>query len=121
MTSISRRQAIALGAAGLVIGPRPAAAHHGWGNYDPNAPVQTAGAIERATFENPHGTLWLATPGKTWEVVLAPPSRMRSRGLSQEMLATGTEAEVMGYPHRSREVEMRAEWIRVGGATIQLR
>jgi len=27
----------------------------------------------------------------------------------------------MGYPHRTREIELRAEWIRIGTQVTQLR
>ena len=59
--------------------------------------------------------------GKTWLAVLAPPSRMKSRGLSEEMLKVGTTATVVGYPHRENPDEVRAERITVAGKTIELR
>jgi hypothetical protein len=120
MPTIPRRTSLVILAAGL-LGGRRAAAHHGWGSYEAGAPVDVTGTVERMSFDNPHGTLWLKAPEKTWEVVLAPPSRLRSRGVSPDMLAVGTEVEAYGYPHRSREVEMRAEWIKVAGQTYQLR
>ncbi|MCS6854718.1 MAG: DUF6152 family protein [Elioraea sp.] len=99
----------------------PAAAHHGWGAYDAQNPQTLTGTIERIAFANPHATLWLATPGKTWEVVLAPPFRMTNRGLTEAGLVVGASVTVMGYPHRERADELRAEWIRVGERTTQLR
>jgi hypothetical protein len=59
--------------------------------------------------------------GKVWLVVLAPPSRMSNRGLSQEMLKVGTTATVVGYPHREKADEMRAERITIDGKTVELR
>ena len=58
---------------------------------------------------------------KTWEVVLAPPSRMTSRGLTEEMLKVGSTATVEGYQSKSDEKEMRAERISVAGKTVELR
>jgi hypothetical protein len=47
---------------------------------------------------------------------------MIARGLQEEMIRPGAVVEVMGYPHRSRDIELRAEWIKVNGTTItQLR
>jgi hypothetical protein len=37
------------------------------------------------------------------------------------MLASGTQAEVLGYPHREESDEMRAERITINNKTIELR
>ena len=99
----------------------PAMAHHGWGSYEPRTPQTLTGEIERVEFANPHATIWLKTPDKTWEVVLAPPFRMSNRGLGRDGLRAGMTVTVMGYPHRQREEELRAEWIRIGEQVTQLR
>lgn len=101
--------------------PATALAHHGWGSYDAQNPQTLSGTIERVEFANPHATVWLKTPAKTWEVVLAPPFRMTNRQLPGSALKEGEQVEVMGYPHRTRDVELRAEWIRVAGQVTQLR
>lgn len=99
----------------------PAAAHHGWGSYDAQSPQTLTGTIERVAFGNPHATIWLKTAAKTWEVVLAPPFRMTNRGVPADGLRAGMSVTVMGYPHRQTEDELRAEWIRIGERTTQLR
>lgn len=114
-----RRNTLLAGLAALAAAP--AAAHHGWGSYDARAPLTLTGEIARVVFANPHATLWLATPEKTWEVVLAPPFRMTNRGLAEAGLVPGATVTVMGYPHRDRAEELRAEWIRVSDRTTQLR
>ena len=96
-------------------------AHHGWSEYDADKPLQLSGTIEESGYANPHGYVQLKTPAKIWHVVLAPPSRMSSRGLSKEMLAPGTRATVMGYPNRNKPEEMRAERITIGDKTMELR
>ena len=96
-------------------------AHHGWSSYDESKPLTLTGAIREAGYENPHGFARLEVEGKVWYVVLAPPSRMETRGLTREMLAVGTTASVVGYPHRSKDGEMRAERITIGGKTTELR
>jgi hypothetical protein len=63
----------------------------------------------------------LEVPGKTWLVVLAPPSRMERRGLSATALRVGETATVVGYPSRSDPDEMRAERITIDGKTVELR
>lgn len=101
--------------------PAGAAAHHGWSGYDEARTLELKGVIRKSTYEQPHGTLELVVEKKTWHVVLAPPTRMKNRGLSRDMLAPGTEATVVGYPHRKNQLELRAERITVAGKTVELR
>ena len=102
----------------LAVGVIPAAAHHGWSGYD---------ATKELTGETPNpcvgcnGHVRLDVPGKIWLVVLAPPTRMESRGLPASKLQVGAKATVVGYPHRSNAEEMRAERIMIDGATVELR
>ncbi len=98
-----------------------ALAHHGWSEYDSSQPLTLTGKIVEAGYEHPHGHVRLATPGKTWFVVLAPPTRMENRGLPRDALKPGNSATVAGYPNRSKREEMRAERITVQGKTIELR
>jgi hypothetical protein len=99
----------------------PVAAHHGWSGYDAEKVLTLTGTIREAGYEHPHGFVRLEVPGKTWMVVLAPPSRMERRGLSRAALAPGTTATVVGYPNRTEPGEMRAERITIDGKTIELR
>ena len=99
----------------------PAAAHHGWSGYDSTKEMTLTGTIKESGYEHPHGHVRLATPGKVWLVVLAPPSRMTSRGLPASKLAVGATATVVGYPNRTNDEEMRAERITIDGATVELR
>ena len=96
-------------------------AHHGWSEYDSSKPLTLTGVIKDSGYEHPHGHVRLETPGKTWSVVLAPPSRMERRGLSKAALKSGTQVTVMGYPNREKTEEMRAERITVNGKTVELR
>lgn len=99
-------------------------AHHGWSHYDSNEPLSLTGVIRQASYANPHGTLELSVTGQdreAWHIVLAPPTRMTARGLSEEMLTPGATATVVGYPHRQNRGELRAERITVGGRTVELR
>lgn len=99
-------------------------AHHGWSSYDASKTLNFTGVIRESSYSNPHGVIHLQVDGgngKVWLVVLAPPSRMSSRGLSQAMLKEGTTATVVGYPHREKGDEMRAERITVDGKTVELR
>ncbi|HEU5320028.1 MAG TPA: DUF6152 family protein [Methylomirabilota bacterium] len=109
----------ALLAAALV--PAAARAHHGWSGNDSSRPLNVTGVIRESGYEHPHGFVRLEAPGKTWNVVLAPPSRMERRGLPRATLKPGATATVMGYPHRTDAEEMRAERITIDGKTTELR
>jgi hypothetical protein len=108
-------------AALLALLAAPALAHHGWSEYDQNTPLTLEGTIKKSGYEHPHGFIELDAQGKVWKVVLAPPSRMKNRGLPQEDLAAGNRARVEGYQKRSDPAEVRAERITVNGKTVELR
>jgi hypothetical protein len=97
-----------------------AMAHHGWSGYETEL-LKVAGVIEQSSYTNPHGSIELKTPEKTWHVVLAPTSRMTNRGLTAEMLKTGITVTVEGYQNKADAKEMRAERITVDAKTVELR
>ncbi|MGH8670122.1 MAG: DUF6152 family protein [Burkholderiales bacterium] len=107
-------------AAGLVV-PLMAWGHHGWSEYDSSKALKLTGKVVASGYEHPHGHVRLEAPGKTWNVVLAPPSRMERRGLEKGALKPGVSVTVEGYPNREKPEEMRAERISVNGKTVELR
>ena len=111
----------ALSGASLLLIAAVAFAHHGWDGYDAGKTLKLTGTLEAPSYGNPHATTTLKADGATWLVVLAPPSRMMSRGLTKEMLVAGATATVEGYPHRENKSELRAERITIDGKTVELR
>lgn len=107
--------------AALIALPLAASAHHGWSEYDGSKARKFTGKILESGYEHPHGHVRLDAEGKTWQVVLAPPSRMEFRGLSKDLLKPGTSATVEGYQNRSKPDELRAERITIDGRTVELR
>ena len=105
----------------LVLGAGSLAAHHGWSGYDESKPLTLTGSVKAASYENPHSVVDLQAGEKLWHVVLAPPARMGSRGISREMLKVGEMATVVGYQNKSDAKELRAERITIGGKTAELR
>ena len=101
--------------------PVTALAHHGWSEYDSSKALKLTGKVVASGYEHPHGHLRLETPGKIWNVVLAPPSRMERRGLDKGALNPGASVTVEGYPNRGKPEEMRAERVIVNGKTVELR
>lgn len=105
----------------LTSGTPDANAHHGWSEYNSEQPMTLTGEIQQVGSEGSHTLITLGTPDKVWNIVLAPPARMESRGLSQDALQPGLTVSLVGYIHREEANEMRAERITVGNQTIELR
>lgn len=99
----------------------PALAHHGWSGYDNSRPVTLAGSVTEVAYTYPHATIKLDVSGKTWLAVLAPPSRMSSRGISGGDIKVGARVTVDGYLSRDDAAEMRAERITLDGKVFELR
>jgi hypothetical protein len=101
--------------------PLTALGHHGWSEYDSSKTLKLTGKIVESGYEHPHGHIRFESPGKTWNVILAPPSRMERRGLEKAMLKPGASVTVEGYANRDKPEEMRAERIIIDGKAIELR
>jgi hypothetical protein len=95
--------------------------HHGWANYNQKDTLDYTGIIQEFSYENPHAIAKVKHKNKTWFVVLAPTSRMESRGVPVDKLTKGASIRVVGYPHKKIKTEMRAERIFVEGAKFELR
>ncbi len=112
-------------AALLVLAAAPSFAHHGWSDYDSDHPLTLKGRIQTTSYENPHATITLEASGKRYTVVLAPVSRMESRGAPRETVAVGQDVTVVGYASKTHAGEVRAERIVLGAGaaekTVELR
>jgi hypothetical protein len=95
--------------------------HHGWANYDQTKTLDYTGTVAEFKFENPHASARVKDKNKTWLVILAPTSRMESRGVPTDKIVNGSKIRVVGYPHKTIKDEMRAERIYVDGAKFELR
>jgi hypothetical protein len=115
------RIGLALSAAAVTAAAAPAAAHHGWGSYDANRVLTLEAKVIESSYSFPHGEVVLESGGKRWRCILAPPSRMETRGLKKEAIAAGATLKVEGYPSKAHDDEMRVERVTVGGKTIEMR
>lgn len=105
----------------VMLAATPALAHHGWSGYDNSKPVTLAGTVTEVSYTYPHATIKLDVSGKTWLAVLAPPSRMSSRGISGSDIKIGAKVTVEGYVSRDDGAEMRAERVTLDGKAYELR
>jgi hypothetical protein len=101
--------------------PSAAAAHHGWSSYDATKVIKHTAPLKAVSWGNPHGMAKVVYQGKDWVVVLAPTTRMESRGLTQAMLAPDQVVTLEGYPRLDGAAEMRIERVTVNGKVVELR
>lgn len=113
---------ITLAAVALAVSiPAAALAHHGWSSYDESKPIVVTGTLLQVAWTNPHGSAQMRWRGKQWNVVLAPVSRMESRGLTSAMIDKGQTITLTGYARKDGTAEMRIERVKVVDKTIELR
>lgn len=108
-------------AAMLAAIPAIAVAHHGWSSYDETRPITLTGPLIDVQWGNPHGSAKMNWQGRTWDVILAPTSRMESRGLTAAQISNRQPVTLTGYARRDGAAEMRIERVRVGDKTVELR
>jgi len=112
---------IATAVALVALAPTMAAAHHGWSSYDAAKTLTVKAPLKDVRWGNPHGSAKVTWDKATWDVVLAPVSRMEARGLKQDMIAKGQTVTLIGYPRTDGTREMRIERVIVGDTTVELR
>lgn len=109
-------------AAGLSLAlAAPVLAHHGWGGFDTNKPLDHSGAVTGSSFSNPHGVVKTFRDGKELTFELAPVARMEARGLAAADIAPGKSVRLYGYQNNGVPALYRAEWIEIAGRRIELR
>ncbi|CAN5722409.1 DUF6152 family protein [soil metagenome] len=116
-----RSAATAAATAALAFAALPTWAHHGWGDYDDKQPLTLKARVVELAYANPHATVKVDSGGKRWTAILAPISRMESRGATRELLAPNQEITLVGYPSRTTAGEMRVERVILGDKTVELR
>jgi hypothetical protein len=116
-----RKRIVGMTGAALALTCGAAVAHHGWGSYDASKTMVVDSAITRLEWQNPHVHAGMNHDNAEWELVLAPPFRMETRGLNADVLKAGTRVRIEGYSSTRVRNEMRVERITVDGKTFELR
>lgn len=114
-----RRFVLALVAAPL-LAPLAARAHHGWA-WAEDAEFTLTGVIRAVRLGNPHGELDVEAQDGLWTAEIGAPRRNDRAGLTEEVLALGTEVTLEG--HRSRDPNrrlMKAERVIIAGRLYDL-
>jgi hypothetical protein len=95
-------------------------AHHGWG-WATDEEFELTGTVTGVQLGNPHGELTLDVAGEEWVVEIGQPWRNERAGLTEELLADGTE--VTAHGHRSAKEDerlMKAERLIIAGEDYDL-
>ena len=106
--------------AGATIHHAPALAHHGWG-WAEDEEFELTGTIKAVELGNPHGELTLDVAGEDWLVEIGQPWRNERAGLTDALLAIGTE--VTAHGHRASDPArrlMKAERLVIAGKDYNL-
>jgi hypothetical protein len=107
-------------AAALALAAAPALAHHGW-RWTDQGEFELSGIITAAELGNPHGLLTVQAGDEVWTAEIGQPWRNAGAGLTDAMLAPGTEVILRG--HRSADPEqlvMKAERVIIAGVLYDL-
>lgn len=98
----------------------PAAAHHGW-RWAEDENFEITGVIREAKLGNPHGILHLDVKGQGWTAEVGQPWRNERAGLTDAMLAPGTEVTIRGHRAKDpKDLLIKAERIIIGGKVHDL-
>jgi hypothetical protein len=98
----------------------PTAAHHGWETYLEQEFALT-GMVQSANLGGPHGLIRMRVGRQTWDVVLAPPTRIQRAGLTMAAIPSGTRVTARGHRHRNpRQLEMKTERLVVGNRIFDM-
>ncbi len=107
------RRTLLAGLAALVA--FPALAHHGW-RWTDGGQFELTGIVTEARLGNPHGLLTVDAGGETWTAEVGQPWRNAQAGLTDAMLAPGTELTIEGERSADEaERRVKAEVVVIGG------
>jgi hypothetical protein len=98
----------------------PVNAHHGW-RWTDDGRFELTGVITEARLGNPHGVLTLDAEGEIWKAEVGQPWRNERAGLSDAMLAPGTEVTIVGKRAADpNELLVKAEAVGIAGKLYEL-
>ena len=93
----------------------PALAHHGW-RWTASGDFELTGLITGADLGNPHGILTIDADGEIWTAEVGQPWRNERAGLTDAMMAPGTEVTILGERHADpAQRVVKAEVVVIGG------
>jgi hypothetical protein len=108
--------------AGLAVAA-PAAAHHGFGRFDPSQIIEVEGTLTGLDFVNPHSYVYFDAVGDDGEVLpmrceMRAATVLRRSGWSPDMFVPGVRIRITGNPHRDDPASCYAETLALGDEPV---
>jgi hypothetical protein len=112
---------ILFGALAAIALALPAAAHHGFGRFDPTREIEVEGTLTGLDFVNPHSYVHFDTIGADGETLamrceMRAATVLRRSGWSPDLFVEGAHIVVTGRPHRDDPGSCYAETLEIGDA-----
>ena len=92
-----------------------------WSAYDQTRRQELTGVVRETSYAGPHGVTTIEVDNRMVTVVLAPPSRLNFRRLTEDVLRPGLTITVQGLPSRQTNDEIRAEIVTIRGDAFDMR
>jgi hypothetical protein len=115
-----RSTIFAVAIAGFVM---PALAHHSFGEFQMNLPLNVSGTMTEMHFINPHSYMEIDAvdaKGKKWHLrcEMRAATLLKRSGWSKEMFKKGARVEIEGHPHRTDANACYIENFKLGDAPV---
>jgi hypothetical protein len=94
---------------------------HDWPTYDLTKAQKLTGVLKELAYRGKPPQMKIEVDKRLLTVILAPPSRMEFRDLTEDLLKIGGTVTVVAYPSKTRQNEFRAETLTLGKTTTDLR
>jgi hypothetical protein len=90
----------------LVIGARPALAHHGGAAFDQTKPQTLQGTVTQLDFVNPHVVVWFDVANSDgtvtkWSGWLTAPNKLQRAGWDRHTLKPGDKVTIVGNQQKN--------------------
>jgi hypothetical protein len=102
----------------------PAAAHHGFGRFNPGEMIEVEGTLTDLDFVNPHSYVYFDAIGADGEVIpmrceMRAATVLRRSGWSPDMFVPGASIRISGNPHRDDPASCYAETLELNGTQFE--
>jgi hypothetical protein len=101
----------------------PAAAHHGFGRFNPGEDIEVEGTLTGLDFVNPHSYVYFDTVGDDGDTLkmrceMRAATVLRRSGWSPDMFVPGVSIKITGNPHRDDPASCYAETLALGDTEL---
>jgi len=102
----------------------PAAAHHGFGRFNPGETIEVEGTLTGLDFVNPHSYVYFDADSGDGDVLpmrceMRAATVLRRSGWSPDMFVPGVRIRISGNPHRDDPASCYAETLELGDTLLE--